>query len=107
MGIKGKKLKQESVITAEMFLEKLQPIGDIRSKRMFGGHGIFYKGKMFAIIDSRGQSYLKVNDSTMAEFEERGSFKHSRMPYYSVPNDVILNQDELIRWTLKCIEILI
>jgi DNA transformation protein and related proteins len=107
MGIKGGKQNQESVISADLFLEKLQPIGDIKSKRMFGGHGIFYKGNMFAIIDSRGQSYLKVDESTRAEFEKRGSHKHSRMPYYSVPNDVIMNQDELIRWTLKCIEILI
>ena len=46
MGEKGKKLSQESVISAELLLEKLSQIGGLTSKKMFGGHGIFHEGKM-------------------------------------------------------------
>jgi len=54
MGVKGDKTSQDSVLAAELLVEKLISIGSITSKKMFGGHGIFHEGKMFAIVDSKG-----------------------------------------------------
>lgn len=73
MGEKGKKLSQESVLTTDLLMERLSQIGGITIKKMFGGHGIFHEGKMFGIIDSKGQSYLKADDSNRADFEAFGT----------------------------------
>ncbi len=105
MGIKGDKMGKESELSAELMKAKLSSIEGITTKKMFGGHGIFHDGKMFGIIDSKGQSLLKVNDSTKADFEEKGATKHSRMPYYSIPIEILENQDELVKWAKKSIEI--
>jgi len=73
MGEKGNKQNQESVLTAELLLEKLSQIGGITSKKMFGGYGIFHEGKMFGIVDAKGQSYLKADDSNRTDYEASGS----------------------------------
>ena len=91
MGIKGDKLKQESMIAAEQLVEKLAGIEGISRKRMFGGHGIFCDGEMFGIVDSKGQCFLKADDALKATFEEKGALKHGRMPYYSIPEDILNN----------------
>ena len=105
MGIKGDKLTQDSVAAAEELVDKLGSIGGITSKRMFGGHGIFHENKMFALIDSKGQCFLKADDTNKSDFEEKDSFQHSRMPYYSIPDEVINNPKLLIEWAKKSIAI--
>jgi DNA transformation protein and related proteins len=95
MGRKGDKLNQDSVLVAELFTKKLHAIEGISNKKMFGGHGIFHKGNMFGIIDFQGQCYMKVDDSNKAEYEARGAHQHSRMPYFSVPDEVFNDQEEL------------
>ena len=52
-------------------VESLQPLGPVGARRMFGGHGIFLDGVMFALIAS-DQLYLKVDDGNRAAFEEAG-----------------------------------
>ena len=105
MGEKGNKLSQESVLTAELLLDKLSHIGGITSKKMFGGHGIFHEGKMFAIVNSKGQSYLKADDSNRTDFEVFGSHKHSRMPYLSIPQKIFDDPETLVTWAKKSIDI--
>ena len=104
MGEKGNKLSQESVLTAELLLDKLSQIGDITTKKMFGGYGIFHEGKMFGIIDPKGQSYLKADDSNRPDFEALGCHKHSRMPYFSIPENVLSDPEILATWARKSIE---
>jgi DNA transformation protein len=105
MGEKGNKTGQESVLTAELLLEKLSQIGGVTSKKMFGGHGIFHDGKMFAIVDPMGQSYLKANESNHADFEAFGSHKHSRMPYLSIPEKIFNDPEALVKWAKKSIDL--
>ncbi len=105
MGIKGDKLTQDSVTSAEKLVNKLDAISGISSKRMFGGHGIFHEGKMFALVDSKGQCFLKVNETNKADFEEKESFQHSRMPYFSIPDEVMDNREILIEWAKRSIAI--
>jgi DNA transformation protein and related proteins len=105
MGIKGDKTSHDSVITAELLVEKLAPIGGVTSKKMFGGHGLFQNGKMFGLIDSKGGSFMKADDSNRDGFLEKGSIQHSRMPYYSIPLDVFKDQDTFIEWAKTSIEI--
>jgi DNA transformation protein len=105
MGEKEKKLSQESVLTADLLMEKLSRIGGITSKKMFAGHGIFHEGKMFGIVDSNGQSYLKADDSNKADFEALGYHKHSRMPYLSIPEEIFNDPETLVIWAKKSIDI--
>ena len=103
MGEKGKNRSQDSLLGAELLLEKLSPIGGITSKKMFGGFGLFHDGKMFALVDPQGQGYLKVDDSNLTDFESYGSQKHKPMPYYSIPDEILGDPEQLMEWAKKSI----
>ena len=105
MGNKGDKLTSMSKEAAEQLLEQLSLITGVTSKKMFGGHGIFCDKKMFGMITAKGGMFLKVDDSNRADYEEKGSTKHHRMPYYSIPSEILEDQDLLIEWAGKSIEI--
>ena len=105
MGIKGDKLTGEAALSAELMVEKLSGISGISSKKMFGGYGIFCNDQMFGIVDSKGKIFLKADDSNRSGFEKSGSEKHSRMPYYSLPENVLNDPDELISWVRQSISI--
>ena len=53
----------------------------------------------------RGECYLKADESTVSDFEEKGSRKHGRMPYYSIPEEVLENAELLKRWAEASIAI--
>lgn len=105
MGIKGSKMSSESIISAELLLEKFAPLSGISSKKMFGGHGIFKDGKMFALVNAKGIPHLKVNDSNREEFEAAGSVSLGKMHYSSIPQDVLNDLDLLLLWAQKSIDI--
>ncbi|MBT8327577.1 MAG: TfoX/Sxy family protein [Bacteroidia bacterium] len=105
MGIKGDKHTADAAISAELLISKIEGIGGITSKKMFGGHGIFHDAKMFGIIDSKGKCFMKVNDETKPQFEAAGGVQHSRMPYYSVPLAIVNDQETIVTWAKKSIEL--
>lgn len=104
MGQKGDKHTPESQLNATLLLEKLSTIEGVTSKKMFGGHGIFHDGKMFGMISAKGMAFLRTNDSNKSDYLDKGSEQHSKMPYHTIPDD-ILNSDELVEWSKKSIEI--
>ncbi|MEQ6166859.1 MULTISPECIES: TfoX/Sxy family protein [unclassified Ekhidna] len=104
MGQKGAKHTNEAQLSADLVIEKLSPIEGITSKKMFGGHGIFQEGKMFGMVDSKGKISLKVDEALEKEYLSIGGTKHGKMPYYSVPDD-ILNSEEFVHWAKKSIAI--
>jgi DNA transformation protein len=88
-------------------LDQLAGFGDVVSRRMFGGAGLYRDGMMFALI-AGDVLYLKVDDSNRADYEAtgRGPFQPYRdrktvLPYYEVPVDVVENRDELAAWAEK------
>jgi len=98
MGKEGAKLTSASGMSAEEMQNRLAGIGDIRVKKMFGGYGVFEGDKMFALIDSSGRVFFKVDDTNRARYEQAGSEKHARMPYFSVPGEVLGDDDQLEEW---------
>lgn len=98
MGEKGASRSGAADEMAERFTDALQPLGDVSARKMFGGYGIFHDGVMFALVDSAGTPHLRVDDTTSSGFEEAGSSKHDRMPYWSVPDGVMADDDQLIEW---------
>lgn len=104
MGQKGDKHTNEAALSAQLFVEKLASIGGITSKKMFGGHGIFHEGKMFGMVDSKGNCLLKVDAEIEKTFVTHEAEKHGKMPYYVIPEE-IFNSDTLIDWAKKSIAI--
>lgn len=86
-------------------MDKLSPLGDIRSRAMFGGYGIFYEGSMFALI-SEDTLYFKVNEDNRDMYEKAGSklFPHG-ISYREVPTEVIEDNSKLLAWANLSIEI--
>ena len=107
MGFKGDKEGPEASINVELLVEKLAGLGDITSKKMFGGYEIMESGKMFGMINPKGVAFLKVDDALKAEFAALGSVPHSKMPYSSITPDVFNNTDQLRAWAQKSIELIV
>ncbi len=88
----------------DYIVDLLSPVGDVRARSMFGGHGLFMDGLMFAII-SRDTLYLKVDDETRERYRAEGlaPFKPSderpkTMSYYPLPDAVFEDQEALADW---------
>jgi DNA transformation protein len=96
-------LPNASVLSAKLLLDKLSSIDAVTSKKMFGGHGIFQAGKMFGLVNTKGEIFLKADAESIVEYESKGSVKHSKMPYYTIPDDVWNDLDELLKWSKKAI----
>ena len=105
MGEKGDKNTSAGQAAAENLLGKLSALQEITSKKMFGGHGIFHGGRMFGMVNSKGQIFFKSKGAAVEDYEKYGARKHSRMPYYEVPQPVLNDPEKLSAWAQKSITI--
>lgn len=103
MGERGARLTAEATARAEALVGEWAPLGAVRSKKMFGGHGVFLEDTMFAIVDSTGQVFLRADEETVPDFEAAGSAKHGRMPYWSVPDPVLTDEAMLRDWAGRAV----
>lgn len=85
--------------------EVLAPLGGVRSKRMFGGVGI-YINNLFCAIIADDCLYFKGDDENEAEFVagkcppftyEKDENVYS-MRYYRAPDEAMDNAEEMLRW---------
>jgi DNA transformation protein len=90
--------------------ELLAPLGDVRPRAMFGGHGI-YVDDVFCAIVAYDTLYFKVDDGNRADFEAFGygpfkpfEDKDMVMSYYEVPAEVMDDRRALAEWGRKAIE---
>ena len=88
------------------FVEELfAPLAGTTIRRMFGGHGVFRDGLMFAIL-SDDVLYLRVDAVTQPRFEaERsepfvyeGKGRSVRLPYWRVPDWLFDETDAFLEW---------
>ena len=86
-------------------LADLAPLGDLTSKRMFGGIGLFHEGTMFVLIDREGMPYFRADETSSAAFEDAGSAKHRPMPYWEIPAAVRDSEDQLLAWARTAVEV--
>lgn len=89
----------------EYVMDKLSKTGNVKSRAMFGGYGIFHEGLMFALI-SEDVLYFKVNDSNRDMYKNARSkpFPHG-VSYWEVPDDVLEKDTKLHEWANISIEI--
>ena len=96
-------MAQDGFIT--FLLEQMEQAGGVSARRMFGGHGVYLHGLMFGLV-ADDTLYLKVDDESRPEFEERelGPFTYQRdgkpfaMSYYEAPPETLDEPSEMTRW---------
>ena len=94
----------------EFVVEQLSPLGTITVRSMFGGHGVYCEGIMFALI-ARGALYLKADDVNRPSFLGRGieAFrpfpdKEGSMNYYPAPPEIFEDSEALAQWVGGAVE---
>jgi len=93
-------------------MERLETVGPVRVKAMFGGHGIYHKGVMFALI-AHDELYFKVNAETKKAYVASGSSpfiyagKHKpvTLSYWKLPERVLENDALLKQWMLAAVKV--
>ncbi len=96
---------------ADYILDLLEPLGNIKVRKMFGGFG-FYKDTVFFALIATNVLYFKVGDNNRSFYEARGSkpFCYERengktvsMSYWEVPIDVLEDRDILTEWVYQAV----
>lgn len=85
--------------------ELLQKWGQITARRMFGGHGLYHEGLMFAIVMEQ-RLYLKTDELNRPDFEAMGlkpftftmKGKDVALSYCAAPDEIFDEPLEAVRW---------
>lgn len=92
-------------------LDQLSPLEGLRSKRMFGGIGLYAEGLFFALIEEETLRF-KVDDHTRETYLAHGSTafkpfpdKKTVMQYYEVPIEILEDQDKLCDWAKAALDV--
>lgn len=105
MGDKGARQTESAKEFTAGMVEALTPVGEVRSRPMFGGFGIFESGTMFVLIDSTGRMFFRADEATRSRYEELGSEQHRPMPYYEVPKSVVADYSTFIEWANEAVAV--
>lgn len=89
----------------EFLRELLQPLGVIRTRRMFGGAGLYCDSAFFAIVVD-DVLYLKADDANRPDFEAAGlepfeylaGGKPVRLSYYRAPDEAMDAAEQMRPW---------
>lgn len=85
--------------------ESIQSLGPVKTKRMFGGYGLFLDGLMFGLM-ADDVLYFKVDDGNRGDFEAAGlpPFVYQRqgksiaLSYCQAPAEVFEDSELAIAW---------
>lgn len=87
----------------DFVLEQLTPLNGLRSKRMFGGYGLYF-GEVFFGIVYDGRLYFKTHQDTLPEYLAHHtdvfapSEKQILKNYREVPADILEDSERLRLW---------
>lgn len=89
----------------EFLHEVFADFGSITSRKMFGGHGIYHDGLMFALV-ADDTLYLKADESSKQEFINRQlppfeydkKDKTVKLSYYQAPEEIYEDASEALYW---------
>jgi DNA transformation protein len=92
----------------QSYLDLLAPLGGVSARRMFGGHGFYKDGVMFA-LEAFNRLFIKADDLNRDRFTEAGcepftyTYKDGRemvMSYYEPPEATFANEQRMKSWAL-------
>jgi len=79
--------------------------GPIRTRKMFGGHGIFFDGLMIGLVagdmlylKADRQSAVRFTDNDLAQFQYPKGDKMVGMSYYLAPPEALDDPAEMREW---------
>lgn len=87
-------------------VELLSPLGRVRTRRMFGGHGL-YVDDLFIAIAMAERLYLKVDEQSRPRFEAAGSQRfvyttakgeQGALHYWSAPDEAMDAPAQMQPW---------
>lgn len=84
-------------------LDQLRGLGLVEARRMFGGQGLYWKDRIFGLIDE-GRVYFKVSEATVERYQHEGAKPFEPWPghvmrgYYEVPTNILEDADEAVSW---------
>lgn len=92
--------------------EVFEQFGEIRARKMFGGHGIYHGDVMFALV-ADDLLYLKADDSIATYFEAEGlsQFEYDegdkivKMSYFRAPDDIYDDPEQAALWARRSFEV--
>lgn len=92
----------------DRILDRLAALGEVTSRPLFGGHGLYRSETIFAIVFG-GKLYLKVDERSIADYESRGmgpfrpNERRTSKSFYEVPPDVLSDPEALLSWAGEAI----
>ncbi len=95
----------------ELLQEVLNGSGTFKARAMFGGHGLYFDGTFFAILDD-GVLYFKVSDRTRPGFEAEGmgpftyrtkGGEQALNTYWRVPERLLDEPDDMRAWVQNAV----
>ena len=90
-------------------LALLTPLGPVEARRLFGGHGLYLEGVIFAVVYD-GALFLKADEENRGDFARRGlgpltyegrGGKTIALPYWEAPASLLKSGAALRRWAAK------
>lgn len=92
-------------------LDLVSEFGSVTAKPMFGGHGLYRDGIIFAIV-VKGTLYFKADDISRSRFTEKGlsrftylrKGKECAMSYYLAPEEALEDRNEFCDWARDAFE---
>ncbi|MGH8372062.1 MAG: TfoX/Sxy family protein [Stenotrophobium sp.] len=89
-------------------LEQLADVRDLKSRPMFGGHGLYMHDSFFGIVHG-GALYFRTDEASRPDYVSSGSRPFNPKGvrelhrYYEVPADVLEHAETLQIWAQKAV----
>jgi len=96
----------------ESVLDLLSAWGGVSARRMFGGHGLFRQGRMFALVFG-DVLYFKVGPANRPDFDAAGTrpftYARKRNPatvtsYWEAPAELFDDSSAMTAWARKALD---
>jgi DNA transformation protein len=93
-------------------LDQLAQLGEVSSRRMFGGVGLYCGELFFGLIDA-DTLYLRVDDESRGEYTARGAAPFRpyadrpevSVSYFEAPAEVLEDARRLVEWARRSVEV--
>ncbi|MEW6324436.1 MAG: TfoX/Sxy family protein [Nitrospirota bacterium] len=92
----------------DFILDQLRGLTGVRSRPMFGGHGLYCDEVFFGILHN-GRLYLKTDPASRSAYLEQGmapfqpNARQTLTSYYEAPPEVLESPDRLCEWARRAI----
>ena len=90
----------------EFVLEQLAEAKGLKTRAMFGGHGLYIGDAFFGIVH-KGSLYFRTDEASRPAYVKAGSRpfnpkgKIELHRYYEVPSEVLEDAEELLIWAKR------